>query len=237
LKNSVSFIVYTIAVVYIFLNVPYLEKLSSAIFAGAGITAMIIGFASQKALSNIISGIFILMFKPFRVNDTIELNSETKGRVEEVTLRHTVIKDYENRRIIIPNGVISEATITNSTITDEKIRKFLDIGISYDSNIDKAMAIIREEAENHPFLIDIRTDEEIKAEIPKVVTRLISLGDFSVNIRGYIWAMGNDNAFVMKCDLLKSVKERFDKEGIEIPFPYHTLVYKKDLENEKIPEN
>jgi small conductance mechanosensitive channel len=237
LKNSVSFVVYSIAIVYIFINIPYLKSLSTAIFAGAGITAAVIGFASQKALSNIVSGIFILMFKPFRVGETIELNSKNKGVVEEVTLRHTIIKDYENRRIVIPNSIISEATIVNSSITDEKIRKHFDIEISYDSDIDKAMAIIREEAENHPFLIDYRTEKDIENKKLKVVTRLISLGDFAVTIRAYIWAQGNDNAFVMKCDLLKSIKQRFDKEGIEIPYPYRTVVYKKDIENTEVAEN
>ena len=236
LKNSISFIVYTIAIVYIFLNVPYLKTVSSAIFAGAGIAAAVIAFASQKALSNIISGIFILIFKPFRVDDIIELDAGTKGRVEEITLRHTIMKDYENRRIIIPNSVISEATITNSTITDEKIRKHLDIGISYDSDIDKAIAIIQDEATKHPSIIDARSDEDKQNSVPQVIVRLVELGDFSINLRAYIWAVGNDNAFVMKCDLLKSIKQRFDKEGIEIPFPYRTVVYKKDIENEKMTD-
>ncbi len=60
---------------------------------------------------------------------------------------------------------------------------------------------------------------------------MISHGDFSINLRAYVWATGNNNAFEMKCDLLKSVKERFDNEGIEIPFPYRTIVYKKDILN------
>ncbi len=233
LKNSVSFIVYTIAIVYIFLNIPELEEFSAAVFTGAGIAAAAIGFASQKALSNIISGIFILIFKPFRIDDIIEINSINKGRVEEITLRHTIIKDYENRRIIIPNSVISDASIVNSSITDEKIRKHFDIGISYDSDIDKAIKIIRQEAEKHPLFIDGRDDEAMKNNSPKVTVRVVDLGDFAVSLRAYIWAVGNDNAFVMKCDLLKSVKARFDNEGIEIPFPYRTVVYKKDIENQK----
>lgn len=232
-KNSVSFIVYTLAIVYIFIQVPALNDFSTALFSAAGITAAIIGFASQKALSNIISGVFILIFKPFRVDDIIEIDSQNKGTVEEVTLRHTIIKDFENRRIIVPNSVISEATIINSSITDEKIRKHMDIGISYDSDINKAIGIIQEEAEKHPLFVDSRTKEEIENEAPKVTVRVVELADFSVNLRAYIWAMGNNNSFVIKCDLLKSVKQRFDNEGIEIPFPYRTVVYKKDLESEE----
>jgi small conductance mechanosensitive channel len=61
---------------------------------------------------------------------------------------------------------------------------------------------------------------------------VVELADLSVNLHAYIWTIGNNNAFVIKCDLLKAIKQRFDNEGIEIPFPYRTVVYKKDLENE-----
>ena len=71
IKNSVSIVIYTVAIIFIFLKIPYLRSLGTALFAGAGIIAVVIGFASQKAFSNIISGIFILIFKPFRVNDVI----------------------------------------------------------------------------------------------------------------------------------------------------------------------
>ena len=110
LKNSVSIIIFSIAIIFIFLKIPYLRSLGAALFAGAGIMVAVIGFASQKAFSNIISGIFILIFKPFRVKDTIEFLDSTKGVVEEITLRHTIIRNYENRRIIIPNGNISDET-------------------------------------------------------------------------------------------------------------------------------
>jgi small-conductance mechanosensitive channel len=207
--------------------------LGTALFAGAGILAVIVGFASQKAFSNIISGIFILIFKPFRISDIIEFKDGIKGVVEEITLRHTLIRDYENRRIVIPNSVISDDTIINSNIQDERIRKHIEFGISYDSNVDKAIDIIRDEAEKHPLLIDNRSAEDIAKNVPLVIVRLIALSDFSVNLKAYVWSKGNDDAFVIKCDLLKSVKERFDNEGIEIPFPYRTIVFKKDLNDEE----
>lgn len=229
IKNSVGFIIYTSAIIFIIFKIPYLKSLGTALFAGAGILTVVIGFASQKAFSNIISGIFILIFKPFKISDIIEFKDGQKGVVEEITLRHTLIKDYENRRIIIPNSIISEETIINSNIQDEKIRKHIEFSISYDSNINKAIDIIRDEVEKHPLLVDNRTTEEIVNNESSVNIRVISLSDFSVDLKAYVWTTGNDNAFILKCDLLKSVKERFDREGIEIPFPYRTVVYKKDL--------
>lgn len=232
LKNAIPFIIFSIAIIFIFYKIPFLKSLGTALFAGAGILAAIIGFASQKAFANIISGIFILMFKPFRVGDTVELTLGKKGVVEEITLRHTVIKDYENRRIIIPNSQISDDVIINSSISDESIRKFVEFGISYDSDVDKAIKIIQEEAEKHPMFIDHRSKEEKSKNIPPVLLRMVGHGDFSINLRAYVWTANNDNAFTLQCDLLYNVKKRFDYEGIEIPFPYRTIVYKKDIEKE-----
>jgi len=161
IKNSVGFVIYTAAIIFIFFKIPYLKSVGTALFAGAGILAVVIGFASQSALSNIISGIFILIFKPVKVSDIIEFKDGLRGTVEEITLRHILIKDFENKRIVIPNSIISDETIINSHIKDEKIRKHIIFSISYDSNIDKAMDIIRDEATNHPFFIDNRTEEEV----------------------------------------------------------------------------
>lgn len=233
-KNSVSFLIYTISIIIIFYEIPSLRALGTALFAGAGIVAAIIGFASQKAFSNIISGIFILLFKPFRVGDTIEFGQNLKGVVEEITLRHTTIRDYENRRVLVPNSIISDDTIINSNITDTLIRKHVVFGISYDSDIDKAIHIIKDEARKHPLFIDPRTPGEKKKNVDDITVRVIGLSDFSVDLKAYVWTDGNDNGFVLMTDLMKSVKQRFDKEGVEIPFPYRTVVYKKDLNAEKV---
>jgi small-conductance mechanosensitive channel len=232
IKHSIGFIIYTFALLFIFIKIPYLKSLGTALFAGAGIVAVIVGFASQKAFANIISGVFILIFKPYRISDIIELKDGSIGVVEDITLRHTLINNYENRRIVIPNSVISEETIINSNIQDEKIRKHIIFSISYDSNIDKAMEIIRSEAENHPLFLDNRSEQEIEDNEQTVIIRVVALSEYSVDLKAYIWTLGSDHAFVIMCDLLKSVKERFDREGIEIPFPYRTVVYKKDLHPE-----
>jgi len=236
IKNSMGFVIYFIAIIVIFLKIPFLKTFGAGLVASAGILAAIIGFASQKAFANIIGGIFILMFKPFRVGDTIEVGSHMKGVVEEITLRHTVIRNYENRRMIIPNANINDETIINSTITDSRVRKYIDFGISYDSDVDMAMSIIRQEIEKHKNFIDNRSKKEKDDNMPAVTVFVSGLSDFSVNLRAYAWTPGNDEAFGLQCDVLKSVKERFDKEGVEIPFPYRTIVYKKDLDEQKAKE-
>lgn len=225
-KNGVSFVIFLIATIIIFYTIPSLRALGLTLFASAGILAAIIGFASQAAFSNIISGIFIVIFKPFRVDDIITIGTNMQGIVEDITLRHTVIKNFENRRIVIPNSVISNEVIINSTITEERVCIFLEMGISYSADLDVAMAIMADEANKHQKCIDVRSQEEISAGEPKVKTRVIGFGDSSVNLRAWVWANSSPEGFEMKCDLFRSIKLRFDKEGIEIPYPHRTVVYK-----------
>jgi small-conductance mechanosensitive channel len=235
-KNAVSLLVFTIAFIVIFFIVPDLRTLGYTLFASAGILTVIVGFASQQAFSNIVSGAFIVIFKPFRVGDYIHVGT-FKGQVEDITLRHTVIRDFEYRRVVMPNSVISNETVQNGNLVDDKVRVHVEFGISYDSDMDIAIDIIREEALKHPNCIDNRTKQEKKAGTPKVEVRVINLGDFAVTIRAWVWAPDPMSAFELKTDMFKSVKERFDAEGVEIPFPYRTLVYKKDLKPNKKRES
>ncbi len=213
--------------------IPSLRTLSVSLFAGAGIVAVIIGFASQHAFANIVSGVFIVIFKPFRVGDRITIGANLRGIVEDINLRHTVIKTFENKRIIVPNSVISNEYVENSSIADEKICRFIEFGISYDSDIDKAMKIMENESLKHPLHIDARTDEEKESNEPVINVKVIGFTDSSVTLRAWVWTKDAPDAFKLNCDLNKSIKESFDREGIEIPFPYRTVVYKKDISSKK----
>ncbi len=225
-KNAVDFIIFLIATIVIFRSIPAFHAFGTTLLTGAGILAAIVGFASQSAFSNIVSGIFLVIFKPFSVGDRVRIGTLYTGDVEDITLRHTVIKDFENRRIVIPNSVISNETIVNSTITDEKVCMFVEFNISFESNIDRAMKIMQEISEAHPLCIDNRTREELDKGEPKVVMRLIEITDFSVKLRAYTWARNPSEGFDLKCDLLKLIKERFDKENVEIPYPHRTILYR-----------
>jgi small-conductance mechanosensitive channel len=207
--------------------IPPLRSLSLSMFAGSGIFAIVIGFASQQALANIVGGIFIIIFKPFVVGDRVSLIGKAiHGTIETITLRHTVIRTWENKRVIVPNSIISTEMVENSNFQDERICRFVEIGISYDSDVDKAMAIMTEEALKHPSEIDFRTPEDIENEVPEVLVRVIGFGDSSVNLRANVWAKDLPSGFQMHCDLNKNIKKRFDSEGIEIPFPHRTIVQK-----------
>ncbi len=225
-KNASDFIILLIAVVIIFRSIPSLRLIGNTLMTGAGILAAIVGFASQQAFSNIISGVFLVIFKPFSVGDRVRVGQLYTGDVEDITLRHVVIKDFENRRIVIPNSVISNEVILNSTIVDEKICVFVELGISLESNINTAQIIIQEEAVKHPFCIDNRTEIDLAKGEHQVMVRVMGFTEVATQLRAYVWANNPTDGFELKTDLHKSIKQQFDKQGIEMAIPIRMISYK-----------
>ncbi len=220
LKHAGSGIIYLSGILLAISNVPPLKSLATTMLAGAGILAIAVGFASQAALSNIISGIFIVIFQPFRVNDRLSLQNGTlSGIVEDITLRHTVIRDFTNQRIIIPNTIISDEVIINSDLTESRICKWIEFYLTLDSDIDAARAIMMEEAINHPLHIDARTDEQKEAGASEAPVRVVSIDESGVRMRVWAWAANGADGFTIQCDLLESIKKRFDREGVRISAP------------------
>ena len=233
-ETKVSFIrriviaaIYVIGIAAFLSLIPGMEKVSNSILASAGILAMAVGLASQEALANIVGGLFIIFSRPFKVGDYIKVDEVVVGTVTEITLRHTVIRNAENRMILIPNSTINSSTIINSTFGDYSTCSFIEVGVSYTTNLDQAIQVMREEVMKHPLLIDHRTAAEKKNGTPQVVIRVMNLGDSAITLRAWAWAGSTGDAFVLKCDLLKSIKERFDQEKIEIPYPYFNQVVMK----------
>jgi len=233
LKHFMTGVIYFVGISVAIYMVPSLRKLSVSLLAGAGILAVIVGFASQQAFSNIISGIFITMFRPFRVGDWIRVGETLSGIVEDITLRHTLIRNFNNKMVVVPNSILGNEIIENAHMEDQMVCEFIEMGISYDSDIDQALSIMAQEAMKHPSFTDKRTEEEMAAKKPAVKTKVIHFGDSSVNLRAWGWAKDPFAGDNMRCDLYKSIKERFDKEGVEIPYPHMTIVYKETKKRRK----
>lgn len=234
LQHIITALVVLIGISMVIFMIPGMRHVAKTLITGAGILAVVVGFASQAALSNIVSGIFIVIFKPYRINDIITIRDTMSGVVEDISLRHTVIRNYENRRIVIPNSVISNEVVVNANYEDDKVCRWIEFGISYSSDIDLARKVVQEIIESHPNFLDNRTAEEIANGDPKVRVRVIRLGEYSVDMRAWAWAENSAKGFAMACDTLEQLKKRFDKEGIEIPFPYRNLIMKEQGEREEL---
>lgn len=230
--HSVSAIIYLVGFGWAIYEVPQMRQVANSLLAGAGILAVAAGFASQHALSNIISGLFIIIFKPFRVNDRLLIRDTMQGFVEDITLRHTVIRDFENRRIIIPNTVISDEVIINFDFSDDKIVRPIEFNVAMSSDIDHIRKIIEEEVAKHPLFIDNRTLEDIELGKPKVPVRVIGFNNIGIIIKTWTWAIDAGKAYELTCDVMESIKKKFDEAGIKMALINKNFNYVKQIENE-----
>lgn len=224
LRNSVKFFVGLFAIFYIISTVPMFRSKATLIFSGAGILAAIIGFAAQAALSNLIAGAFIVLFKPFRVGDYIKLDDTRVGIVEDITLRHTVINNFENKRLIIPNSVISTDSILNHSIEDSHVLSFNNFKVGLKADIDLARRIIQEEAVKLENVIDNRTPDQVLSSSNQIDVRVIDVHEGFIHLRAYIWLNEPFQEFKTKCKLKENVHKRFIREGVDLPIPISEVI-------------
>ena len=179
----------------------------------AAAATLAIGFALQNVIQNFVAGLFIFTDRPFRIGDWIEWDGNS-GVVEDISLRVTRIRTFDNELLTVPNSELTDGVVKNPVAKD-KLRLKVDFGIGYDDDIEKATEIIVEEAEHHDGILSD----------PGPSVRLTELGDSSVGLQSRIWIADPSRAdFVgIRAEYVKNVKERFDEEGINIPYPNRTL--------------
>ncbi len=215
-------LLYLIAAAFYASLIPGLRGLLGTVVAGAGVTAIVVGFAAKSSLANLVSGISLAIYRPFRIGDKVNLEGEF-GTIEDITLRHTIMRTWENKRLIIPNEKIDSMSLLNHSILDPQILCRVEVGVSYDSDIDLVRRLLLEVLSECPY----KLPDDKAPEPPRV--RVVDLKDFSIEVRMYCWVADINQAWSARFWLLEQAKKRFDAEGVEIPFPYRTLVYKKDL--------
>ncbi len=179
---------------------------TASLIALLGAAGLAVGLALQGTLSNVASGIMLLALRPIRVGDFVEVGS-TLGAVSEIGLFVTSLNTPDNIAVVIPNSQIWGTAIKNYTRNDTR-RVDMVFGISYSDDMEKAVAIVN---------ALIEQDQRFLKE-PAPLVAIAELADSSVNIYARPWVNRAD-FFAAKLDLTKKVKQRFDAEGISIPFP------------------
>ncbi len=178
-----------------------------ATIAAAGTLA--IGFAMKDIIGNFVSGVFIYTEKPFKIGDWIQWDGHD-GVVEEISLRVSRVRTFDNELLTVPNSQLTSNVVKNPVAKDKLRLKFL-FGIAYEDDISKASEIIVRKAEEH---------EEILDE-PEPSVRVTELANSYIGLQSRFWIKDpNRSDFIkIKSDYVQSVKETFDEEDIEIPFP------------------
>lgn len=178
----------------------------ASLLALMGAAGLAIGLALQGSLSHLAAGVLLMVFRPFKVGDLVEI-AGVDGKVDSVTLMHTKLRTVDNREVTLPNGKVAGDAIINYSALGTR-RVDIVVGISYNDDIGKAIAAAMDVLE---------TDGRIlKDPAPQVM--VIGLGDSSVDLGIRPWANASD-AWGVRTSVLRAVKERFDAEGISIPFP------------------
>lgn len=180
----------------------------------AAAATLAIGFAMQDLLKNLVAGIFIIIEKPFRIDDWIEWDGNA-GIVEDISLRVTRVRTFDNELLTVPNAILAQDVVKNP-VANDTLRVKVTFGIGYDDDIDTATEIILDEADKHPDILDD----------PSPSVRLTDLGDSSVDLQSRIWIANPSRSDFVKTkgEYVNAVKDRFDAEGINIPYPTRDLV-------------
>jgi small conductance mechanosensitive channel len=183
------------------------------IIAGAGIAGLAIGFGAQNLVKDVIGGFFILMENQFGVGDVISV-AGVSGLVEKMNLRVTILRDIEGVVHIIPNG---EITVV-SNMTKEWSRALVKVGVAYGEDIDRVMEVLKD------ISLKIAGDDEFSSLIIEepVVQGIEGLDESAVTVRVLAKTLPLKQWDVMR-ELRRRIKQRFDEEGIEIPFPQRTM--------------
>jgi len=217
-KSLANLLVMFAAVAVAFMAAGFPSFLTAAATL-SGALALALGFAAQDLIGNFVAGVFIIKDEPFNVGDWIEWN-DNAGRVEAIDLRVSRVRTFDNEQITVPNGELANNAVTNPVAYDKLRQKFV-FGIGYEDDIGQAREAIVEE---------IAGLEGVLSE-PLPDTRVTELGDSAVGIQARFWIDNPDRSdFVaVRSEAVQAVKERFDAEGIDMPYVYRQLTGEIDV--------
>ncbi len=224
IKRIKKLVLYVFAVLISIGQFDVFNSFSKTLLSGLGIGSVVLGLAAQESLKNFFGSIAVVIGSAYDVGDFIEcVDKGVSGTVEDITMRHTVIRTINNRRVLIPNSQMNTYTIENFNYADNENVKLVDFNISYESDIDKAITIIKEELSKlyHPN----PKGKNKNVEFPKV--RVSSLNDSSISLRAWVWGNDNSDVYENMYNLYYIIMKRFNAEGIEIPYPRVVTINKK----------
>lgn len=205
-----SLIYWALFAMVIIASLGQLGVQTASFIAVLGAAGLAIGLALQGSLSNFAAGVLIILLRPFRVGEFVEIAGES-GKVQSIKIFTTELRTGDNKCVIIPNARVLDSNIINHSSTGTR-RVDLMFGIGYDDDIDAARDLIREL---------VAADERILDE-PATQISVSQLADSSVNLAVRPWVK-TDDYWGVYMDMTELVKKRFDAAGISIPFPQRTI--------------
>jgi len=186
---------------------------TASLIALLGAAGLAVGLALQGTLSNVAAGVMLLIFRPFKVGDYVEAAGHS-GSIRALNLFFTLMTTPDNVLISVPNSQIWGGSIRNYSVSETRRADFV-FGVSYGADLEAAKAAI----------LDVLSSDERTHDDPEPLVAVTELGDSSVNFTARVWVDAGD-LWGVKFDMVQAVKERLDRDGIEIPFPTRTVYTK-----------
>jgi len=214
LEKLIRIVQIIIVLIGLFISLPSFHVDFAELLLIGGAASIIIGFASQRLVTSIGSGVFLMIERPVTIGDTVMIG-ETSGTIEDIRILSTTIKTYEGIYVRIPNETVFNSEITNY-VANVARRFEYRVGIRYSDDAEKAIHIIRGLLEAHPFVL--------KNPSPSIYVD--ELGDNAVIIMVRMWAPSRE-WWSVRTEMLLKIKTVLEAEGIEIPFPQRTLWLKE----------
>ncbi len=215
------------AIVYVICLILILQTFGVAIaplVTALGVGGLAVALALQPTLSNLFSGLQIIASAKVNIGDLVQLENGKKGFITDITWRNTVIRTAENNLIIMPNSKMSDSIIENLFLNDKEVTFNVPVGVSYNSDLAKVERVAIEVARD----ILQKTEGGVASFDPFV--RFQDFGDSSINLKIFLRAVEFGAQFLIISEFIKALHDRFDKEGIDIPFPIRTVYMKKEME-------
>jgi len=188
-----------------------------ALLASLGIAGLAIAFALQNTLGNIFGGLSLILDKTIKVGDRIELDTGESGVVKDVGLRSTKIRTWSNKIIVIPNGVLADAKITNYIRSEKKTRVVVSFSVAYGTNLEKVRKVVIPELK--------KVKEALKSPVPDIY--FSEMAEFSLNFDAKFWVKSVDDVHIARQEANTRIYNALNKAKIEIPFPTRTIYMKK----------
>jgi small-conductance mechanosensitive channel len=211
---TISIVIFVIAIVVI---LGYFKFDITPLIAGVGLGALAIGLALQSTLSNFFAGMHLVSDRPINVGDFIELDENTSGNVEDIGWRSTRIKTLADNLLVIPNSKLAESNITNYSLPKQELSLWIPCGVAYESDLDKVEKVTLEVARE----IQETVDGAVKDFEPGF--RFKEFDDSNINFNTILRISEPLKKFQVRHEFIKKLKERFDKEDIEISWPIRKI--------------
>ena len=205
-----------IVVTAVLVALPFVGVKPSGLLVAGGVVGLAIGFASQSIIGNLISGIFLIIERPIKMGQSVNIEG-TVGIVEDIRIMSTTLRTFEGLFVRIPNQKVFTTNITNY-VANVARRVDYTIGIPYTAEAEKAISLIKKLIEAEPFAL----------KNPEPMVYVDNLGDNSVDLQVRFWAPVSE-WFSIKTKMLWRMKKALEEEGIEIPFPQRVLWFANEL--------